>query len=184
MDLGVEAELHAQALRALRQDIGIEYDHRTGGTLQVFRTQAQMDAVGRDTAVLKDCGVDFEVLDRDGLARAEPGLAHARARLVGGLRLPGDETGDCHAFTTALAGRAQQIGVDFRFGVSVQRLLSQGGAVTGVRLADGQELRADRVVLALGSFSRELLQPLQLDLPVYPVKGYSLTLPRVDAARA
>jgi D-amino-acid dehydrogenase len=68
-------------LRALRQDIGIEYDHRTGGTLQVFRTQAQMDAVGRDTAVLKDCGVDFEVLDRDGLARVEPGLAHARERL-------------------------------------------------------------------------------------------------------
>jgi D-amino-acid dehydrogenase len=97
-------------LRALRQDIGIEYDHRTGGTLQVFRTQAQMDAVGRDTAVLKDCGVDFEVLDRDGLARVEPGLAHARERLSGGLRLPGDETGDCHLFTRRLAQEAERFG--------------------------------------------------------------------------
>jgi len=176
-------------LRALRQDIGIEYDHRTGGTLQVFRTQAQMDAVGRDTAVLKDCGVDFEVLDRDGLARVEPGLAHARERLSGGLRLPGDETGDCHLFTRRLAQEAQRLGVDFRFNTPVNRLLTNGTAVTGVELAGpagspGQVMHADRVVLALGSYSRQMLQPLGLDLPVYPVKGYSLTIPLRDESLA
>jgi D-amino-acid dehydrogenase len=176
-------------LRALRQDIGIEYDHRTGGTLQVFRTQAQMDAVGRDTAVLKDCGVDFEVLDRDGLTRVEPGLAHARERLSGGLRLPGDETGDCHLFTRRLAQEAERLGVVFRFNAQVNRLLTNGTAVTGVELAGpdgspGQVLSADRVVLALGSYSRQMLQPLGLDLPVYPVKGYSLTIPLQDEALA
>ena len=176
-------------LRQLRQDIGIEYDHRTGGTLQVFRTQAQMDALGRDTAVLQDCGVDFEVLDRDGLARVEPGLAHARERLSGGLRLPGDETGDCHLFTRRLAQEAQRLGVDFRFNARVETLLTDGGAVTGVKLAgpDGappQVMQADRVVLALGSYSRQMLQPLGLDLPVYPVKGYSLTIPLLDETRA
>jgi D-amino-acid dehydrogenase len=176
-------------LQQLRQDIGIEYDHRTGGTLQLMRTQAQMDALGRDTAVLQDCGVDFEVLDRDGLARVEPGLAHARERLSGGLRLPGDETGDCHLFTRRMAQEARQLGVEFRFNTAVTRLLTAGQAVTGVQLATpgggpGPVLPADRVVLALGSFSRELLQPLGLDLPVYPVKGYSLTIPLLDASRA
>lgn len=176
-------------LRQLRQDIGIEYDQRTGGTLQVFRTQAQMDAVGRDTAVLKDCGVDFEVLDRDGLARVEPGLAHARERLCGGLRLPGDETGDCHLFTRRLAQEAQRLGVEFRFNTPVKRLLTSGHAVTGVELSGpdgspGQVMSADRVVLALGSYSRTMLQPLGLDLPVYPVKGYSLTIPLRDEALA
>ncbi len=176
-------------LRALRQDIGIEYDHRTGGTLQVFRTQAQMDAVERDTAVLQDCGVDFEVLDRDGLARVEPGLAHARERLSGGLRLPGDETGDCHLFTRRLAQEAQRLGVEFRFNTQVNRLLTKGTAVTGVELvgpagSPAQVMSADRVVLALGSYSRQMLQPLGLDLPVYPVKGYSLTIPLRDEARA
>lgn len=176
-------------LRQLRQDTGIKYDHRTGGTLQVFRTQAQMDAVGRDTAVLKDCGVDFEVLDRDGLARAEPGLAHARERLSGGLRLPGDETGDCHLFTRRLAHEAQRLGVEFRFNTPVHRLLTTGNAVTGVEISGpdgspGQVVSADRVVLALGSYSRQMLQPLGLDLPVYPVKGYSLTIPLRDESLA
>jgi len=176
-------------LRQLRQDIGIEYEQRSGGTLQVFRTQAQMDAVGRDTAVLKDCGVDFEVLDREGLARVEPGLAHARERLTGGLRLPEDETGDCHLFTQQLAKAAQRLGVRFRFNAPVGRLVTQGRTVTGVHLegtAGGrpEPLHADRVVLALGSYSRAMLQPLGLALPVYPVKGYSLTLPLVDEDRA
>jgi D-amino-acid dehydrogenase len=176
-------------LRQLRQDIGIEYDHRTGGTLQVFRTQAQMDAVGRDTAVLRDCGVDFELLDRDGLVRVEPGLAQARDRLTGGLRLPGDETGDCHLFTRRLALEAQRLGVQFRFNTQVNRLLTNGGAVTGVELAGpggspAQVVQADRVVLALGSYSRQMLLPLGLDLPVYPVKGYSLTIPLLDESRA
>jgi D-amino-acid dehydrogenase len=148
-----------------------------------------MDAVGRDTAVLRDCGVDFELLDRDGLARVEPGLAHARDRLSGGLRLPGDETGDCHLFTTRLAQETARLGVDFRFNARVEALLTDGGAVTGVKLAgpDGgpaQVMRADRVVLALGSYSRQMLQPLGLDLPVYPVKGYSLTIPLRDASHA
>ena len=183
-------------LRELRQDIGITYEHRTGGTLQVFRTQAQMDAVGRDTAVLKDCGVDFEVLDRDGLARVEPALAHARDCLTGGLRLPGDETGDCHLFTTRLAQAAARLGVDFRFNARVRRLVTSATAVTGVELEAGEDdhdgsgrpgthtLQADRVVLALGSYSRQMLQPLGLDLPVYPVKGYSLTIPLRDESRA
>ncbi len=180
------AEYSRDCLRQLRADTGIEYEQRTGGTLQLFRTQAQLDAAARDIAVLQECGVPYELLDRDGVVRAEPGLAQARERLAGGLRLPNDETGDCHRFTVALAERARELGVRFRFGAAIESIRSEGGQIKGVQLAgpDGELLHADRYVLALGSYSRALLAPLGLDLPLYPVKGYSLTLPLLDPALA
>ena len=180
------ANYSRDCLRELRAETGIAYEQRTAGTLQLFRSQAQLDAVGRDTAVLRELGVPYQLLDRAGVLRAEPGLAGARERFVGGLRLPDDETGDCHLFTNALALRAQALGVHFRFGAPVSRLCVEAGEVLGVELAAqgadaGPEmLRADRIVLALGSYSRALLEPLGLHLPVYPVKGYSLTMPIAD----
>ena len=178
------AEYSRDCLRELRAETGLQYEQRSGGTLQVFRSQAQLDAAQRDIAVLQECGVPYELLDRDGLARAEPALAHARDRLVGGLRLPNDETGDCHLFTTELAKRLPAMGVALRFGTAVQALELRHGRIAGVRLDGGELLRADRYVLAFGSYTRDLLQPLGLDIPVYPLKGYSLTAPLVDETRA
>jgi D-amino-acid dehydrogenase len=90
-------------LRAWRAETGIEYDARSQGTLQLFRSQAQLDVAARDVAVLQECGVPFELLDAAGVVGAEPALAHASAPIAGGLRLPNDETGDCHLFTHQLA---------------------------------------------------------------------------------
>ena len=177
------AEYSRTCLQQLRADTGIQYEQRTGGTLQLFRTQAQLDAAGRDIDVLEQCGVPFELLDRNELARVEPGLAQSAGRLAGGLRLPNDETGDCHLFTRELAGIARTLGVDFRYGQAVDGLVVEGGRIAGVR-AGSQVLTADRYVLAFGSYSRGMLEPLGLDLPVYPVKGYSLTVPLIDPARA
>lgn len=175
-------------LRQLRADTGLSYEERQGGTLQLFRTQAQLDAAQQDIAVLRDCGVPFELLSREELAGVEPGLSDALPRLAGGLRLPDDETGDCHLFSTRLAAMAEAAGVRFVWGQDIAALDVQGGRVQGAWVQTaGQPLRhvaADRVVLALGVQSRALLQPLGLSLPVYPVKGYSLTLPLIDAARA
>lgn len=181
------AEYSRSCLQKLRADTGIQYEQRAGGTLQLFRTQAQLDAVHRDIAVLRECGVPYELLSRDQLAGVEPSLAQARDRLAGGLRLPNDETGDCHRFTTALAQLAQGLGVDFRFNQSVERLVIEGGRIAGVIIdgATGQIVHtADRYVLAFGSYSRNVLAPLDIDLPVYPVKGYSLTVPLTDPAFA
>ncbi|MFZ1498987.1 MAG: D-amino acid dehydrogenase [Giesbergeria sp.] len=173
------AEYSRTCLRQLRADTGIAYEHRSQGTLQLFRTQAQMDAVQRDVAVLKECGVPYELLDRDQLTTVEPALAQARERLTGGLRLPNDETGDCQMFTQALAELARGLGVDFRFDQTVEGLVTEGNRITGVRVG-GQVLTADRYVLAFGSYSRGFLEPLGLKLPVYPVKGYSLTVPLLN----
>lgn len=178
------AEYSRDRLRLLRQDTGIEYEQRTLGTLQVFRTAAQLEAARRDTQVLDTCNVPYRLLSHAAeLPEIEPALAYA-AGLVGGLHLPGDETGDCQRFTTQLADLAQTMGVHFRFGTDVAGLQTSGEQITGVTLKNGDILQADCYVLALGSYSRELLAPLQLELPVYPVKGYSLTVPLIDPSRA
>jgi D-amino-acid dehydrogenase len=177
------AEYARDCLRALREETGIAYDARQRGTLQLFRTQKQLDHVPEDTRVLDAGGVAYEVLDRAGCIAVEPALARSAQKFLGGLRLPGDETGDAHQFTQRLAAIAEGLGVVFRYGVNVERLLAEGGRVSGVQ-AGGAAHAADRVVVAMGSFSRRLLAPLGIDLPVYPVKGYSLTVPIADAAGA
>ena len=175
------AEYSRDCLRDLRKATGIHYENRSKGTLQVFRNEAQLEAVQRDIQVLKECGVDYELLLKEDLAKVEPALAFAQDKLVGGLHLPNDETGDCYLFTNALANLAKDMGVDFKFNQSVEKLVVEGNEIKGV-VVDGKVLTADRYVLAFGSYSRDFLKPLNLDLPVYPVKGYSLTIPIVDPA--
>jgi D-amino-acid dehydrogenase len=175
------AEYSRDCLRELRAETGINYEQRTQGTLQVFRTQQQLEAAAKDIAVLTECGVNFELLDRDGCARVEPALGLVKDKLVGGLRLPGDETGDCQLFTTRLADEAKKLGVVFKYDLSVNHLLSAKGRITGVE-AGGERILADQFVVALGSYSRPLLKTLDLNIPVYPVKGYSLTVPITNAA--
>ena len=170
------AEYSRDCLGELRRETGIEYEQRTLGTTQLFRTQAQLDGAGRDIAVLREYGVPYELLDRDGIVRVEPALAGVAHTLAGALRLPGDETGDCHLFTTRLAALAAAAGVEFRYGSKVERIEADGRQVSGVRI-DGRVERADAYVLALGSWSTQLLAPLGIALPVYPLKGYSLTIP-------
>ncbi|OAL80904.1 D-amino acid dehydrogenase [Acinetobacter sp. ANC 4779] len=177
------AEYSRDCLRDLRKATGIHYENRSKGTLQVFRNEAQLEAVQRDIQVLKECGVDYELLLKEDLAKVEPALAFAQDKLVGGLHLPNDETGDCYLFTNALANLAKDLGVDFKFNQNVEKLVLEGDEIKGV-LVNGQVLTADRYVLAFGSYSRDFLKPLNLNLPVYPVKGYSLTIPIVDPAFA
>jgi D-amino-acid dehydrogenase len=175
------AEYSRDCLRELRAETGINYEQRTQGTLQVFRTQQQLEAAGKDIAVLTECGVNFELLDRDGCAQVEPALGLVKEKLVGGLRLPGDETGDCQLFTTRLADEARKLGVVFRYDLTVNCLLSANGRITGIETG-GERILADQFVVAMGSYSRSLLKELGLNIPVYPVKGYSLTVPITDAA--
>lgn len=176
------AEYSRDRIRALRAETGIAYEGRQQGTLQLFRTQAQFDGAAKDIEVLRQAGVPFELLTREQLAGAEPALAHVRDRLVGGLRLPNDETGDCQLFTTHLAQMARDLGVRFQFDTAIERLDIANGQVVGVQTDKGR-VTADRYVLALGSYSRLLLKD-QLRVPVYPLKGYSITVPIVDGARA
>lgn len=177
------AEYSRDCLIELRGETGVAYDERTKGTLQLFRKPEQVEAAAKDIAVLRADGVPFEVLDRAGCLAAEPGLAGAADLIAGGLRLPGDETGDCFKFTNGLAAKAEAMGVTFKWGVSIDRLVERPGRITGV-VTDQGTLTADAFVLAMGSYSPRLAAPLGMNLPVYPVKGYSITAQITDEGRA
>jgi len=174
------AEYSRDCLRALRAETGIRYDERSQGTLQLFRKQAQLDQIGGDIKVLRQYNVPYEVLDREGCIRVEPGLAAVRERFVGGLRLPDDETGDCHMFTQRLEQLAAAQGVNFLYDTTINSVDVSGGRVAQVSTNRGA-LTADAYVMALGSFSPLLLRPIGISIPVYPVKGYSLTVPIVNS---
>ncbi|OON40477.1 D-amino acid dehydrogenase small subunit [Izhakiella australiensis] len=176
------AEYSRDCLKALREQTGIAYEGRQGGTLQLFRTDQQFDNASKDIAVLKEAGVPYELLRADELARVEPALAATRHKLTGGLRLPNDETGDCQLFTHHLTEMARAAGVTFRFGVAVDRLVREGNRIVAVKCG-AETLTADAFVMALGCWSTAMLKDI-VDIPVYPLKGYSLTVPVTNSDAA
>ena len=177
------AEYSRDCMVALRASTGIRYDERTLGTLQLFRTQKQLDGTASDTAILDRYGVAYQRLDREGCVQHEPALARVRDKFVGGLRLPGDETGDCFKFTNRIAEMATARGARLRFGISIESLLTDGKRITGI-VTDHGRMQADAYLVALGSHSPKLLAPLGVRVPIYPVKGYSITLPITDPGGA
>ncbi|ESW65905.1 D-amino acid dehydrogenase [Mesorhizobium sp. M1148] len=177
------AEYSRDTLKALREATGIAYDERTKGTLQLFRTQKQLDGTGGDVEVLKKYGVPYELLDPEGCIGAEPALAGVREKFVGGLRLPGDETGDCKMFTDRLAELCVARGVTFEYGTQIRRFSKNRNRIVSVG-TDQRSRAADAYVLALGSYSARFMRLLRRPIPVYPVKGYSITVPIKDAVAA
>jgi D-amino-acid dehydrogenase len=169
-------------LVALREETGIAYDHGTGGVLQIFRTEEEIEGGRLAARVLESFGIPHRLADAREAKRIEPALA-GTVPLSGALHLPADETGDCHLFTRRLADLLQQRGVAFRFDTRVERLVVNGGRLDGV-VTDHGTLHADVTVVALASEAPFLLRPLGIGLPIYPVKGYAVTLPidREDAA--
>ncbi|MBH2866483.1 D-amino acid dehydrogenase [Serratia marcescens] len=176
------AEYSRDCIKALRQETGIQYEGRQGGTLQLFRTQQQFENAAKDIAVLEDAGVPYKLLEASQLASVEPALAQVAHKLTGGLQLPNDETGDCQLFTQQLAKMAEQAGVTFLFNRSVDRLLVEGDKIASVQCGE-EVFKADSYVVAFGSYSTALLRGL-VSIPVYPLKGYSLTIPIIDEAAA
>ncbi|MDH2431600.1 D-amino acid dehydrogenase [Pokkaliibacter sp. MBI-7] len=177
------AEYSRDCFIQLRKDTGIQYNDRQQGTLQLFRTDKQVKASQSDIAVLERCNVPYEVLSMDQCIAIEPALERVREKFISGLRLPGDETGDCFEFTSKLVEISKQMGVEYLFDTTVNKLLSRGGNIIGVDTSAG-ELTADIYVVAMGSYTPFLVNPLGLELPIYPVKGYSLTVPITNADAA
>ncbi|SEG16207.1 D-amino acid dehydrogenase [Vibrio hangzhouensis] len=170
-------------LAQLNKDHNLQYHGRTQGTLQIFRSHKQLEAIEKDMALLSESGTRFQLFDAKQCFQQEPGLANMDGELVGGLYLPDDETGDCYLFCQQLQQMAEQSGVKFLFDTKINALITEKRRVVGVATSNGT-LAGEHFVVALGSYSKALLQPHGIDLPVYPVKGYSLTLPIVDPRHA
>jgi D-amino-acid dehydrogenase len=163
-------------LREIVSETDIEFDYAEAGLLYFHRTQATFDRGVKNMAILRALGQQQQILSRDEVAELDPALAPAKGRIAGGIYAPTDATGDCRLFTRRLAERAQQQGARLLLGTTVTRLASDGERITGVETDHGT-LTADSYVLALGVWSPLLLRGLDRFLPVYPVKGYALTLP-------
>lgn len=168
--------LHQTLAEAGGNGGGLDYDRVTRGILYFYRSEERLAAGVEHMRILADDGQQTEVLDRDAVIRLEPSLAPARDRIAGGIYCPTDETGDCGKFTKALAETCRRRGAEIRTGTDLLRIDTDGDRVTGVATSMGR-LEADAYVLALGNYSPVFARRLGIPLPVYPIKGYSLTIP-------
>jgi D-amino-acid dehydrogenase len=172
-----------QCLIDLRQHHNIQYEGRQKGTLQVFRDPKQLVSIQKDMKLLEQAGTQFELFDVEKCIHQEPGLLPVKDKLVGGLYLPDDETGDCYLFCQQLTELAKSEGVTFMFDTQISDIIKTGDAISGIQTNHGL-MKADAYVVALGSYSKPMLQKLDINVPIYPVKGYSLTVPITNEAFA
>ncbi|WP_374656484.1 D-amino acid dehydrogenase [Dongia sp.] len=168
-----------ETLRVGREE-GLEWDRTAKGAIYLYSDPSAYKAGKENMRFLMDQGVEMNFLDPDQLVALEPGLRHARDKLAGGMHTPGDESGDARKFTLGLAERCKALGVTFRFGETIARIDVQGRRVTGIHTDKGS-LAADQYVMALGSYAPLLSRKIGFDLPIFPVKGYSVTLPVADS---
>ena len=157
-------------------ETGVEYDGLKNGILYLYRNPANLEAGVEHMQMMRDQGLRIDVLDAEGCARVEPALAAVKHRVAGAIHCPDDESGDACKFTQGLAERCRRLGVEFRYNTTVREIVVDGDRVGGV-VTDKGMVKGDAYVLSLGSYSPLVARNLGLKLPVYPVKGYSLTLP-------
>lgn len=174
------SEYSREVFQQLVAETGIDCEGRQLGTLQIFRTEREVVAAQGDREVLAEYGVPFRELSATDCLQYEPALKNVVNQLAGALLLPNDATGDCQLFATELAKLCAERGVIFHYRHTIEHLETQGKRVLAVH-AGGQRFEADHVVCALGCFSRQALAQLGVNLPIYPVKGYSLTMDIVNA---
>ena len=166
-----------ERLRALRAELGLRYDQLERGILQFATSQRDFDALAHDAAAMRAFGLPREVKSAAACIELEPALEHSSDPVVGGVYDPKDESGDACRFTQELARLAASRGVRFRFGTAIEALETEGDKVKAVRLHGRESVAADAIVVSLGSYSPLILRPLGIRIPVYPLKGYSITLP-------
>jgi D-amino-acid dehydrogenase len=175
-------------LQQLRRDIGIHYDERTQGILHFYTSQKEFAGAEVPAAQMRALGCDRRVISADEAVKLEPALRHIRPQLAGATYTAEDESGDANGFARELVKRCQADGVQFLLSHTVTSLRAAGGSIDHIEATDSegrfQRLRADAYVLAMGSLSPLYAQPLGINLPIYPAKGYSVTMPVKDASMA
>lgn len=171
-------------LKELRRELGLEYACLERGILHFYTDPAEFERAIPQAALMREYGCDRRVRTAAECLAIEPALAHAALPVVGGTWTAEDESGDAQAFTAALATRCAERGVQFRYATPVAGLEAGNGRIAAIRLAGGTRLPADACVVACGSYTPLLLRPLGIGVPIYPAKGYSITIPLAADAPA
>ena len=185
----VRLGLYSRAtLRQLRAELGLEYDQLSRGILHFYTSAKEFDAARKTAPLLREHGCELDLKTPDECVQIEPALAQCRDRLVGGSLTPSDESGDAHRFTQTLARHCAQAGVRFCYDTRIVGLERSGERLRALKIASADgligDLQAQAFVLCLGSFSPAFARELGIVLRIVPAKGYSVTLPVIDPARA
>jgi D-amino-acid dehydrogenase len=170
------ANYSKQTLIDLENEISINYDQRKQGSLQLFWDQKEINKAKQDTLILDKFNIQYEFLDANGCVEAEPGLQYVKNKLSGGLRFVNDFTGNCYLFTNEIYKKCLDMGVKFELNTHVESILLDNNKVSAIKTNRG-EYSADSFSVSLGSYSQQILSKVGIDIPIYPVKGYSMTLP-------
>ena len=170
------ANYSKQTLIGLEKEISITYDQRKQGSLQLFWDQKEIEKARQDTSILDKFNIQYEFLDANGCVEAEPGLQYVKNKLSGGLRFANDFTGNCYLFTNEIYKKCLEMGVKFELNTHVESILLDNNKVSAIKTNLG-EYSADSFSVSLGSHSQKILSEVGIDIPIYPVKGYSMTLP-------
>jgi D-amino-acid dehydrogenase len=175
-------------LQQLRRDIGIQYDQRTQGILHFYTDAKEFEAAEAPAAQMRELGCDRRVISADEAVRIEPALGHVCNRLAGATYTAEDESGDANRFARELVRQCEDDGVQFLMSHTITALREAGGEIDHVEATDAEgrfrTIRGDAYVVAMGSLSPLLVKPLGIDLPIYPAKGYSVTMPVADTSMA
>jgi D-amino-acid dehydrogenase len=175
-------------LQTLRRDTGLSYAQRTQGILHFYTTQKEFDGALKPAELMRQLGCERQVISADEAVRLEPALQHIRPKLAGATYTAEDESGDANMFARELVKLCEKAGVKFLLSHTVTALREAGGSIDHVEATDSegrfQRVRADAYVMAMGSMSPVYTAPLGIHLPIYPAKGYSVTMPVVDAKKA
>jgi D-amino-acid dehydrogenase len=171
-----------RVLHEILAESGVACHFQRGGLLYLHRSQAALDLAAANMRILVENGCELRVLDRDRAAAIDPALAPVKDKIAGAIFAPNDEAGDAAAYTRGLAEACRARGVTFKFDTAVAGFAVEGGRIARLATSAG-DLRADAYVIAAGNEAARLARPLGLKLPVYPIKGYSLTVP-IEAGHA
>ncbi|HEX7055301.1 MAG TPA: D-amino acid dehydrogenase [Burkholderiales bacterium] len=163
-------------LKQLRARVGLRYDELARGILHFATRARDFEAMARHAEALRGLGLRREVKSAAECLAIEPALQYSAERIAGGVYTPEDESGDAHRFTQELAAHAAQRGVRFAMDTSIIGLHAARGELEAVDTSKGR-ISADAYVMALGSYSAPMLRSVGIRVPVYPLKGYSITLP-------
>lgn len=166
-----------EKLGALRKQLKLEYDHLARGILHFYTDEQEFTLATSQASLMREFGCERVTKETNECLKIEPALSGSATPIVGGTYTADDESGDAHKFAQVLAQRCKKIGVSFIFNEAINALEMEDDQISKVRLGNGASITGDAFVVALGSWSPILLKTVGLKIPVYPAKGYSITVP-------
>ena len=170
------ANYSQKALLEIETDFDLYYEQKKQGSLQLFWDSKEIEKTQKDIAILDKFNINSQLLTAEECVKIEPGLQYVKNKLAGGIQFMDDFTGNCYLFSTEVYKKCVEMGVNFEFNTEIKSLQISNDKIASVS-TDSGEIKADCYSVSLGSYSTKILSKIGIEIPIYPVKGYSITLP-------